>query len=71
MSANELQKINDAVLNLRRSIGSVNSLWRDEKYTQLSESVIGVAHLSRRLVEAGRQYEQSAAEFDRIANESV
>lgn len=68
---NELQKFQDAVRNLTITIRAVNALWRDEKYAELSQSVIDVAKLSRRVMEAGERCEQSAEKFERIANETV
>lgn len=68
-SYQELKGFEDAIRNLSMTIRAAGALWKDEKYTELSQSVIQVANLSKRVLEAGERSERSASNFDSIAAE--
>lgn len=68
---NELNDIECAYMNLANTIRSVSPLWRDEKYSELAQSLIPLSGLAKRVIEAGEKYERSANNFESIARESV
>ena len=68
---NELNDIECAYMNLANTIRSVSPLWRDEKYSELAQSLIPLSGLAKRVIEAGEKYERSVNNFESIARESV
>lgn len=65
----ELDFFRSAVARLSASVGSASSLWRDEKFAELSASVREIASQSSDLMSAGERCSAAVNRFQAIAGE--
>ena len=65
----ELLEFQAAVQKLSDGVGRASSIWRDEKYAELSGSVAQVAAQARDFMMLGDQLCNEIDRFDRIAAE--
>ena len=65
----EMQIFKSSVMRLSASISKASSLWKDEKFSELSASVSEIANQSRDVIVAGDRCCDSIDKFDSIAAE--
>ncbi|MBQ3330156.1 MAG: hypothetical protein IJG87_03145 [Ruminococcus sp.] len=59
-----------SVKKLSDSVGQASSLWKDDKFSQLSLSVSQVANQAKRVMVTGERVCTSLDKFDSIASET-
>lgn len=65
----ELQIFQSSIKNLSAGISQAASLWKDEKYSELSASIGEVANNSKNVMVAGDRCCSSVDKFNKIAAE--
>lgn len=65
----EMQIFGASIKNLSAGISRASSLWKDEKFTELSVSIGEVANNSKNVMVAGDRCCSSVDKFNRIASE--
>ena len=65
----EMQIFQSSIKNLSAGIGRASSLWKDEKYSELSSSIGEVANNSKSVMLLGDRCCSSIEKFNRIASE--
>ena len=68
---NGTQEFERIIRALSSSVSKATPLWRDEKYTELTESVRKVALASKDIIDSGRDCDRELAAFWQITNEKV
>lgn len=66
----DLQLFQTSVKRLSAGVGQASSLWKDEKFSELSSSVSQVATQSKQVMMTGDRICSSLDKFDRIAAEN-
>lgn len=66
----DLQLFQASVKRLSAGVGQASSLWKDEKFSELSSSVSQVATQSKQVMMTGDRICASIDKFDRIAAEN-
>ncbi len=65
----EMQAFQASVKKLSSGVGSASSLWRDEKFAELSSVVSEIANQSKDVMVAGDRCCSSIDRFEKIASE--
>lgn len=65
----EMQIFQSSIKNLSAGIGRASSLWKDEKFSELSASIGEVASNSKNVIVAGDRCCSSVDKFNKIAAE--
>lgn len=65
----DLQLFQSSVKKLSTGVGQASSLWKDEKYSELSSSVSQVASQSKQVMVTGDRVCASLDKFDKISAE--
>ncbi|MGN0108190.1 MAG: hypothetical protein ACI4A5_10920 [Hominilimicola sp.] len=65
----DLDAFHASVKRLGYGVGKASALWKDEKYTELSNSIRNIASMSKDVIIAGNRCHDSISRFDSIANE--
>ena len=65
----EMQIFQSSIKNLSAGISRASSLWKDEKFSELSASVGDVANNSKNIMVIGEKCCSSIDKFDKIAAE--
>ena len=65
----EMQIFQSSIKNLSAGISRASSLWKDEKFSELSASIGEVANNSKNVMVAGDRCCSSVDEFNKIAAE--
>ncbi len=65
----EMQIFQASVKKLSTGVGAASSLWRDEKFSDLSLSVAEIANQSKDVIIAGDRCCSSIDKFEKIASE--
>lgn len=65
----DLQLFQESIKHLSSSISGASSLWRDQKYAELSSAVSEVASQSRDVMVSGDRCCLSIDRFDKVAAE--
>lgn len=65
----EMQIFQSSIKNLSAGISRASSLWKDEKYSELSASIGEVANNSKNVMVAGDRCCSSVDKFNKIAAE--
>ena len=66
----DLQLFQASVKKLSAGVGQASSLWKDEKFSELSSSVSQVATQSKQVMMTGDRICASLDKFDKIAAEN-
>ena len=66
---NEMKIFQSSIKNLSAGISRAASLWKDEKFSELSASIGEVANNSKNIMVAGDRCCSSIEKFDKIAAE--
>ena len=66
---NEMKIFQSSIKNLSAGISRAASLWKDEKFSELSASIGEVANNSKNIMVAGDRCCSSIDKFDKIAAE--
>lgn len=66
----DLQLFQASVKRLSAGVGQASSLWKDEKFSELSSSVSQVATQSKQVMMTGDRICASLDKFDKIAAEN-
>lgn len=65
----EIEIFQSAVKKLSNSIGRASSLWKDDKFSELSSSVREIASQSKEIIVMGDRCCSSIAKFEKITSE--
>ena len=65
----DLDTFHASVKRLGYGVGKASVLWKDEKYTELSDSIRSIASMSKDVIITGNRCHDSISRFDSIANE--
>lgn len=65
----EMQIFQASVKKLSAGVGTASSLWKDEKFSELSSSVAEIANQSKNVIVTGERCCSSIDKFEKIASE--
>lgn len=65
----EMQIFQASVKKLSAGVGTASSLWKDEKFSELSSSVAEIANQSKDVIVTGDRCCSSIDKFEKIASE--
>lgn len=67
----EMKIFQSSVKKLSDGISRASSLWKDEKYSELSDSIREVANSSKNIIIAGERCCSSVDKFNKIVAEKI
>lgn len=64
----DMERMEEATMMLKTEVNRASSLWKDEKYLELRNTLSKLADKLLYLLDSGRYFSDSVAEFDKICD---